>query len=622
MSANPGREAGGPPLASANDPRVASALAWCKRRGVRRPTVAVPFNMETSAAHALFRLLEQGELRSLVLPQSDSGTVEAEALGAFTPTTYSWRLPRRLGRCILFMGARNALTAPMMAAALRRGVLWIVYWDLSRWRRSLLAVLALDKLLGKALGACERVRVLGRSPCRNLMDRLYAAHIGGALAAAPLLAKAHRTPVASRIVLACPTLVAGGAERQIVNTALGLRTQGLTDVSVLVANLHTPPGNDFFLARLEAGGILVRDTAAAANGLLGWEQLAQGPWSSPDGEAALSHLKRLPTALIQDVVDLCTLFMELRPAVVHCWLDYSNIRAGLAAVAAGVPRVILSGRNVSPMHLPYIHEPFMRAAYRLLVAQPGVHLINNSRGGAHDYAAWLGLPADQIRVIYNGADLDGLQRATPAATRALRQGLGIPAAAPLVGGLFRFSDEKRPLLWLETAALVAKSMPDSCFLVFGAGPRQPDMERFIAERGLGQRVKLAPPTQDSALALCAFDLLLLTSQWEGTPNVALEAQAVGTPVVTTGGGGAREALDPGATGLYVDDGDAGRLAAAVCGLLNDSIQRAAMAAAAPGFVRSRFSMGRMLADTIASYGLTAQHASAPDAVSGHGSGRP
>ncbi|WP_295392835.1 glycosyltransferase [uncultured Thiodictyon sp.] len=590
---------------------------------MRRPTVAVPFTMEIGAAHALFALLEQGELSSLVLSPSDSGTVQAEAVGAFTPTTYSWRLPRRLGRCILFMGTRNALTAPMMAAALRRGVLSIVYWDVSRWRRSLLAVLALDKLFGKALGACERVQVMGHSPCRTFMDWLYAAHIGGGLAAAPLLAKAHLTPVASRIVLACPTLVAGGAERQIVNTALGLRTQGLTDVTVLVANLHTPPGNDFFLARLEAGGVVVRDTAAAADGLLGWEQLAHGPWSSPDGEVALSHLKRLPSALIQDVVDLCTLFMDLRPAVVHCWLDYSNIRAGLAAVAAGVPRVILSGRNVSPIHFPYIHEPFMRAAYRLLVAQPGVRLINNSRGGADDYAAWLGLPAHQIRVIYNGADLDGLRRATPAATRALRQRHGLPDQAPLVGGLFRFSDEKRPLLWLETAARVAKSIPDACFLVFGAGPRQPDMERFIVERGLGGRVKLAPPTPDSALALSAFDLLLLTSQWEGTPNVALEAQAVGTPVVVCGGGGAREALHPGVTGLYVDDGDAARLAAAVCGLLGNALRRAAMTAAAPGFVRSRFSMGRMLTDTIASYGLTAGGTRVSDAAaSGNRPGRP
>lgn len=612
MSDNLEREPDGAPPPPTLDPRLASALAWCVARGVRLPTVAVPFTVGDSAVPALVDLLDQGQVESLVLSQSGSDTVQADAVGAFIPTAFSWRLPRRLGRCVVFVGNRNALTAPMMAAALRRGVRSVVYWDVSRWRRSLLAVLALEKVLGKALAACERVRLLGYSPCRTVMDRLYAAHIRRALAAAPLLAKSAREPVASRIILACPTLVAGGAERQIVNTALGLRQLGLTDVTVLVANLHNPPGNDFFLPSLQTGGVVVRDTATAASGLLGWEQLSHGRWCSAEGEVALGHLKRLPSALIQDVVDLCTLFMELRPAVVHCWLDYSNIRAGLAAVAAGVPRVILSGRNVSPIHFPYIHEPFMRAAYRILVRQPGVQFINNSQGGADDYAAWLGLSANQIRVIYNGADLDGLRRAPPAATSALRHRHGIPERAPLVGGLFRFSDEKRPLLWLETAARVGRSIPEAFFLVFGAGPRQPDMERFIIQHGLQGRIKLAPPTPDSALALSALDLLLLTSQWEGTPNVVLEAQAVGTPVVATGGGGAREALDTGVTGLYVDEGEAPRLAAAVCSLLGNPHRRTAMSAAGPGFVHSRFSITQMLAAILDSYGLArALHAQPP-----------
>jgi glycosyltransferase involved in cell wall biosynthesis len=83
------------------------------------------------------------------------------------------------------------------------------------------------------------------------------------------------------------------------------------------------------------------------------------------------------------------------------------------------------------------------------------------------------------------------------------------------------------------------------------------MQRFIDQHGLGNpRAPLAP---DSAqrLALAAFDVLLLTSQWEGTPNVAIEAQAVGTPVVLTGGGGASEALAAARTGLFVERAEAG-----------------------------------------------------------------
>ena len=55
-------------------------------------------------------------------------------------------------------------------------------------------------------------------------------------------------------------------------------------------------------------------------------------------------------------------------------------------------------------------------------------------------------------------------------------------------------------------------------------------------------------TGDILPAMSIMDLLLLTSRAEGVPNVLLEAQWVGTPVVTTDVGGAKEAIEPGITG--------------------------------------------------------------------------
>ena len=86
--------------------------------------------------------------------------------------------------------------------------------------------------------------------------------------AAPLREAVDPRIASAGIVLACPTLVAGGAERQIVNTALGLHTARLGPVTVLVARLHNPPGNAFFLDHLvAAGGIDVREARAAENRL-------------------------------------------------------------------------------------------------------------------------------------------------------------------------------------------------------------------------------------------------------------------------------------------------------------------------------------------------------------------
>lgn len=63
--------------------------------------------------------------------------------------------------------------------------------------------------------------------------------------------------------------------------------------------------------------------------------------------------------------------------------------------------------------------------------------------------------------------------------------------------------------------------------------------------------------------------LLLTSITEGLPNVLIEAQALGTPVVTVSVGGAPEALAPGVTGALVDQANPVELAAAVSAVLDD-----------------------------------------------------
>jgi glycosyltransferase involved in cell wall biosynthesis len=72
-------------------------------------------------------------------------------------------------------------------------------------------------------------------------------------------------------------------------------------------------------------------------------------------------------------------------------------------------------------------------------------------------------------VIYNGLDLARVRRPAPEEVARFRQDHGIAPDALLIGGMFRLSPEKRPLLWLEVAALVASQQPDAVFLLFGEG---------------------------------------------------------------------------------------------------------------------------------------------------------
>jgi glycosyltransferase involved in cell wall biosynthesis len=135
------------------------------------------------------------------------------------------------------------------------------------------------------------------------------------------------------------------------------------------------------------------------------------------------------------------------------------------------PRVVISGRNINPSHFA-LHQPYMDPAYRILAQLPSVTIINNSRAGADDYADWIGIPRDRIRVVYTGVDFGDRSRLSPSECAALRTVLKIPEGRFLIGGVFRLEEEKRPILWVQTAALLARQVPNMHFVMFGQGRMQ------------------------------------------------------------------------------------------------------------------------------------------------------
>jgi D-inositol-3-phosphate glycosyltransferase len=83
----------------------------------------------------------------------------------------------------------------------------------------------------------------------------------------------------------------------------------------------------------------------------------------------------------------------------------------------------------------------------------------------------------------------------------------------------------------------------------------------------------------------------MPSLWEGMPLAALEAMAMGVPVVASAVGGLREMIDDGQSGFLIDGRDPGRYAAAVRRLSADPEQRARIVARARQVVTERFAWG-------------------------------
>jgi glycosyltransferase involved in cell wall biosynthesis len=164
-------------------------------------------------------------------------------------------------------------------------------------------------------------------------------------------------------------------------------------------------------------------------------------------------------------------------------------------------------------------------------------MVNNSLAGVISYAKWLDVPTDKIKIVYNGFLSNGINIRQRSETEACRRHLGISSDMQVVGAVMRFAAEKDPILWLETAAVIAAARPNICFVLAGYGELEEQLAPTIEGLGLGQRFILSGETKDVGLIYGALDVFLLTSRFEGSPNVLIEAQAAGIPVVAPNVGG-------------------------------------------------------------------------------------
>jgi len=174
--------------------------------------------------------------------------------------------------------------------------------------------------------------------------------------------------------------------------------------------------------------------------------------------------------------------------------------------------------------------------------------------------AW-GLPEGKVTVIRNPI-------ATPrdlAGREELRRRHGFD------GPTLVFAGRLVPQKSIDVSLEAVRRNPDVKLLLAGEGPYRERLERRARELGLESRAPfLGPlPRQTVFELLRAADAALLSSSWENFPHMAVEALAVGTPVLATDAGGVTEILQDGRNGLLVPVGDAGALAGVIRRYLDD-----------------------------------------------------
>lgn len=209
----------------------------------------------------------------------------------------------------------------------------------------------------------------------------------------------------------------------------------------------------------------------------------------------------------------------------------------------------------------------------LRVAGEADALVVPSRAHAAVVRESLGVPEDRIAVIPVGVDLAFY---TPGDAGWERQSLGLdPGSVTLLfaGAL----DENKG----AGLADLVRAMADPALertaggpvelQVVGEGPRRDELETLAEELGVAERIAWRGWADRSELRslMRAADVVVVPSKRESLGLVALEAAAVGTPVVSTRAGGLPEHVLPGITGELYDAGDAAGLVGALCTTIDE-----------------------------------------------------
>ncbi|WP_323971557.1 glycosyltransferase [Aeromonas hydrophila] len=345
--------------------------------------------------------------------------------------------------------------------------------------------------------------------------------------------RTHRVPqVVQRVVLYIHFLVKGGAERQMVLLAIGLRQLGW-EVHLLSVK-HNGLKVNHWEELLRSHGVELYFVPSAREC---WPNLVQ-----EENSFQLAHQLApfFEPALLHGIITTYGYMQRVQPKLVIAYLEDGNVIASMAAIFAGVEQIIISGRCVAPSEFPeYLavyDEPRLAAYYRLMTELPGIVLSVNSMAGAQSYARWLSLSESCIPVVKNAVMAKRMEGQEP-----LHQ-LGIPLSSPILMGIMRLSPEKSPCRFIEVVSSVLAKQPQAHAILIGDGPLRAEVTACIVQQPCRDRIHLVGVKDNVFEWLSCANLLISTSSHEGMSNVILEAQALGCPVVATDIPGNRETV--------------------------------------------------------------------------------
>lgn len=365
-----------------------------------------------------------------------------------------------------------------------------------------------------------------------------------------------RRPFRKSSVLFVPsTLEVGGSETKVVRIANALSSSGCR---AGIAYLNPP---ETLRDKIDTGVAVIhleRRGKFSFRSLFKLRRFIQGRYSAV---VAVNYYPLLY------VVPLRLLFFRHRRPKIYCVMNTTEF--------FGFQRVF-----------GVIYAPFLRRCDMVIF------------GCKFQKAMWIDkyrLNAERCIHIYNGVDANYFGRAESSASAlSLRVELGIPEGSIIIGSVGRLAPEKNFDLLLKSVVDCRESGQDVYVLLVGDGEEKARLTDYSKSLGIGRRTRFLGSLADVRPALAAMDVFVLPSKTETFSNAALEAMAMGCPVVLSNVGGAAEMVENSQSGFLFESGSVPELTM-ILKVLNESAElRARIGAAARQRILDQFQLAAMV----------------------------
>jgi L-malate glycosyltransferase len=292
---------------------------------------------------------------------------------------------------------------------------------------------------------------------------------------------------------------------------------------------------------------------------------------------------------------LSRIIRDLRPDIVHAHDPHGVAVAATAlSIASPAPRPPLVAARRVDFHLKA--NSFSRWKYRQ---------VDRFVCASNAIRAMLledGIPADLAVTVHEGVDIERVLGVEPL---NVREEYWFPPHSLIVGNIAALVPHKGQRFLVDAAAMVVRELPETRFLILGEGELRPALEQQIKHLHLSQHVVLAGFRADVLAVLKGLDVFVMSSVTEGLGTSLLDAMAASRPIVATRTGGIPEVVVHGETGLLAPPKDGPALAETILQMLKDAPGRDRVAHAGFARARERFSVERMVEQTLDVYAAVA-----------------